>query len=84
MNIPYRIRLEHGRISEQNDCCVIESLAPSITWAVAGMADDNYQKAYRILSLIHIYMCIRDRLRRTSPISLEDVYLYYLKKTAQR
>lgn len=48
MNIPYRIRLENGRISEQNDCCVIESLAPSITWAVAGMADDNYQKAYRI------------------------------------
>ena len=48
MNIPYRIRLENGRISEQSDCCVIESLAPSITWAVAGMADDNYQKAYRI------------------------------------
>ncbi len=48
MNIPYRIRLENGRVLEKDGCCVIESKTPRVSWAVVSVTDGNEQRAYRV------------------------------------
>lgn len=43
-----RIRMENGRTQTPDSCCVIESAAPSITWAVQTDGKGTRQKAYQI------------------------------------